>query len=46
VEGWRQFVAGSDIEHFRIFAISELELRGYEHPDGVWLMEPFGALEG
>jgi hypothetical protein len=42
-EVWRpgdQVLAASDLRRFRIVAIGELEVRGYEHADGVWIVEP------
>jgi hypothetical protein len=40
---WRPgdtFLAASDLRRFRILKIGELEVRGYEHADGVWIVEP------
>jgi hypothetical protein len=41
-EAWRpgdEFLAASDLRRFRIVAIVELEERGYECADGVWIVE-------
>jgi hypothetical protein len=32
--------AASELRRFRILAIGELEERGREHADGVWIVEP------
>jgi hypothetical protein len=42
-ETWKpgdEFLAASDLRRFRIVAIGELEARGLEHADGVWIVEP------
>ena len=42
-EAWRpgdEFLAASDLRRFRILAIGELEVRGYEHADAIWIVEP------
>ena len=42
-ETWKPgdtFLAASDLRRFRIVAIGELEERGYEYADGVWIVEP------
>jgi hypothetical protein len=41
-EAWRagdEFLAPSDLTRFRILATGELEPRGTEHADGVWIIE-------
>lgn len=34
------FLAGSDLEEFRIVAIGELDAAGFLHPHGLWIVEP------
>jgi hypothetical protein len=41
-DAWRagdEFLAAGDLTRFRILAIGELEPRGTEHADGVWIVE-------
>jgi hypothetical protein len=42
-EAWKPgdtFLAASDLRRFRILVIGELEVRGLEHADGVWIVGP------
>jgi hypothetical protein len=41
-EAWKagdEFLAATDLRRFRIVKIGELEVRGYERADGVWIVE-------
>jgi hypothetical protein len=34
------FIAASDLRKLRIVAIGEMKQRGYEHAQGLWIVEP------
>lgn len=36
------FLAGSDLEEFRIDAIGQLDAAGYLHADGLWIVRAVG----
>jgi hypothetical protein len=45
VEAGRRVLRGERSAPFRILAIGELEERGYEYADGIWIVEPLERRE-